>query len=79
MLPASWLECSRDHADIQAASGEPVDSVGSSEFNSVWIVGSKNGAVHSGLEASGVGSLRLVAAQLRSLSTFVFLLAVAGL
>ena len=34
------------------------------DFDAVWLVGQKDKAVHAGLEASGVGNIRLCAARL---------------
>ena len=68
-LPSVWTENCPRHLDLQKSYEDSLEANGLEatenvkqgicDFNSVWLVGSKDGSVHVGLECCGLPCLRL--------------------
>ncbi|CAJ1457594.1 unnamed protein product [Effrenium voratum] len=65
VMPLPWQENATDHNELGSqvlAKGQLETQQmmqGRRDFDAVWLVGQKDKAVHAGLEASGVGNIRL--------------------
>ena len=66
-LPSSWQETALDYAELESKiSQNDAEQIktGASDFGGLWFFGAKDQSVHCGLEASGIGNVRLCAAWL---------------
>ena len=63
-LPSTWQEAALGFQEVQSKvshmDAEAV-KVGASDFGGLWFFGAKDQSVHCGLEASGIGNVRLCA------------------
>ena len=63
-LPEHWTACAHDYEElVKNVAGNLGNDAemqnGLADFSGLWFWGAKDGSVHSGLETSGIGNLRL--------------------